>query len=552
MDEQRMQAYIELIQALLSCPNGGEEAVLQQHPDLLDSGLVEVMGAVAQQFNQQGKAQEAAWLENMAMQLAQAIRLAARETSAAEQPSEQAAPDAQRTQAYVQVVQELLSCPNGQEPEVLQRHQSLVDAGLVQVMGQVAAVLRQQGQEDNANWLEQMAAQLAQMMGQGEASEAEPAMPGGLQAILQELSQPPRDVRGMGRRVQLCRQALELVSQQSNAPLWGALQFELGNRLYQNPLEDRAQNIEDAIAAYTLALQVRTRENFPQDWAATQNNLANAYKDRIREDRAQNLEKAISAYSQALEVYIPDAHPNNCRGTARLLANLYADQSRWSEAQTTYRTALTAAEILYQAALSKGSQEAELSATHDLYRRAAYAYAQAGDLQTAVATLEQGRARSLSETLQRDRADLEAIRQLNPDLVDRYQTAANAIRQLESTERRTSFDSNQPQYSAEDFRQQATQARQALQACLTEIRQIPGYETFLTLPTFADIAASLQPSQPLTYLLHTPNGSLALILHLPSPPGRGDVLSLSKEAGGEGITPIWLNDLTNKPYRKLS
>jgi len=267
------------------------------------------------------------------------------------------------------------------------------------------------------------------------------------------------------------------------------------------------------------------------------NNLANAYAQRVWGDQVQNIEAAIQSYAQSLEIYTPDAYPHDCCRTARLLANLYADQSRWDESKTTYANALTAAENLYQSALSKGSQEAELAATNGLYRRAAYAYAKAGDLPTAVATIEQGRARSLSETLQRNRADLEAVRQINPDLVERYQTAANTRSQLESTERRTSSDSNQPRYSGAEFRQQTTQARQALQACLIEIRQIPGYKTFLTLPTSQDVAKAVQPGQPLVYLLHTPNGSLALVLSQPSE--------------GITITPLWLNDLTDAKLVEL-
>jgi CHAT domain-containing protein len=339
---------------------------------------------------------------------------------------------------------------------------------------------------------------------------------------------------------------------------WAMTQNNLANAYSARIHGDRAQNIEDTIAACKRALQVYTREDFPEKWAGTQNNLASAYTNRIRGDRAANIEAAIAAYSQALEIYTPGAHPNDCRRTARLLANLYANQDCWPQAQTPYRTALDAAETLYQAALSKGSQEAELKETNDLYRRAAYAYAKVGDLETAIATIEQGRARSLSETLQRDRADLEAIRQINPELGDRYQTAANAIRLLESTERRTGLltersRSEQPRYSAEDFRNQATQARQALQDCLTEIRQIPGYESFLALPTFADIAATLQPGQPLIYLIPTPNGSLALAVSLPSPPGASGLGAEAppEDSGGSARGPrtgqdsaIWLNDFT--------
>ncbi|MFN5989193.1 MAG: hypothetical protein ACK47Q_07115, partial [Dolichospermum sp.] len=35
----------------------------------------------------------------------------------------------------------------------------------------------------------------------------------------------------------------------------------------------------------------------------TQNNLGNAYSNRIRGDKADNLENAIAAYNAALEVY---------------------------------------------------------------------------------------------------------------------------------------------------------------------------------------------------------------------------------------------------------
>jgi hypothetical protein len=43
----------------------------------------------------------------------------------------------------------------------------------------------------------------------------------------------------------------------------------------------------------------------------TQNNLANAYSDRIREDRAENIEKAIACYDLALEVYTRAAFPQD-------------------------------------------------------------------------------------------------------------------------------------------------------------------------------------------------------------------------------------------------
>ncbi|PZO21819.1 MAG: hypothetical protein DCF25_04550 [Leptolyngbya foveolarum] len=322
------------------------------------------------------------------------------------------------------------------------------------------------------------------------------------------------------------KQSMEVRTHQAMPFDWAKSMNSLAVAYSNRVHGDKAENIEAAIETFEQLLKVRTRQAMPVEWANSMSNLAFAYLERIQGNPFENVETAISIYSQSLEILTPEDHPSDCRRTARILAIVYADTSRWFKAQETYERTLIASEILYQAALFKSSQEVELSETHDLYRRAAYAYAKVGNLTAAIATLEQGRARGLSETLQRDRTDLETIRQINPDLAERYQTAANAINQLESTERRITTDSQSPAYSEEDFRQQAAQARQSLKDCLTEIRQIPEYENFLSLPTFEDVAATVQPDHPLVYLLSIPNGSLALILTT------------------AGISELWLNDLT--------
>ncbi len=74
-------------------------------------------------------------------------------------------------------------------------------------------------------------------------------------------------------------------------------QNNLGNAYRSRIRGERADNLEKAIAAYNLSLEVYTRDAFPEDWAMTQNNLGTAYSDRIRGERADNLEKAIAAYN---------------------------------------------------------------------------------------------------------------------------------------------------------------------------------------------------------------------------------------------------------------
>ncbi|MEH2000141.1 MAG: tetratricopeptide repeat protein [Nostoc sp.] len=83
---------------------------------------------------------------------------------------------------------------------------------------------------------------------------------------------------------------------------WATTQNNLANAYMERIKGDKAENIENAIAAYTAALTVYTPSAFPQQWALTQNNLANAYRERIKGDRAENIENAIAHSSQSLEL----------------------------------------------------------------------------------------------------------------------------------------------------------------------------------------------------------------------------------------------------------
>ncbi len=60
MDEQRLNAYIQLIQAILGCPSGEEMDILQANPELVDAGLVQVMRALDE---------NAGWLWNFAQDI---------------------------------------------------------------------------------------------------------------------------------------------------------------------------------------------------------------------------------------------------------------------------------------------------------------------------------------------------------------------------------------------------------------------------------------------------------------------------------------------------
>jgi hypothetical protein len=55
--------------------------------------------------------------------------------------------------AYLNLINALLNCPSGEEPQILNANQDLVDAGLLQAMAQVAEFLEKRGDRNAANFL---------------------------------------------------------------------------------------------------------------------------------------------------------------------------------------------------------------------------------------------------------------------------------------------------------------------------------------------------------------------------------------------------------------
>ena len=70
-----------------------------------------------------------------------------------------------RRESYINLINGLLSCPSGEEPQILKANPDLVDAGLVQTMVQVAEVLEEKGDRNAANFLIDVARHLAEVLG---------------------------------------------------------------------------------------------------------------------------------------------------------------------------------------------------------------------------------------------------------------------------------------------------------------------------------------------------------------------------------------------------
>jgi len=68
--------------------------------------------------------------------------------------------------AYYRLIDELLQCPSGSEPEVLAQHPDLLNPQLVQTMLQVAAMMAHNNQQEPSQFLVFIARKLAENLRQ--------------------------------------------------------------------------------------------------------------------------------------------------------------------------------------------------------------------------------------------------------------------------------------------------------------------------------------------------------------------------------------------------
>ncbi|CCH95331.1 Genome sequencing data, contig C319 [Microcystis aeruginosa PCC 9432] len=67
-------------------------------------------------------------------------------------------------QAYVNLIEQLLTCADGEEPNILQANQELIDPEFLQVMETYATWLEEQGNNNPVTWLLYIAQQLGQFL----------------------------------------------------------------------------------------------------------------------------------------------------------------------------------------------------------------------------------------------------------------------------------------------------------------------------------------------------------------------------------------------------
>lgn len=243
----------------------------------------------------------------------------------------------QSISSYVGLVQSLLVCPSGNENQILQANQNLIDHKLVQVMKQIAKTKENMG-DLNAQWLQNLATMLETNLEYASQPVYREIYRNFLMQILQVIS----DNEGKPEAVySLLEYNQDKLNQNFITVLrtWPGENFQkmepqlaenialdivnLSNLILQFPFGNQSNNVEIAIAGYENALQVLSRQQFPITWAAIQNNLGTSYHKRTVGNPKENIEWAIACYYQALQFRTYSALPESWASTQNNLGNAY-------------------------------------------------------------------------------------------------------------------------------------------------------------------------------------------------------------------------------------
>ena len=300
MDEQRIQAYLNLIDQLLTRPNSEEAEILNANSNLVDAELLREMERAAEQLIANRNQNAANFLRSLSSQ-----RVEARGISETSTPAGSPSPNYQ--QFWIEVLLATADSKGNREViyPLLQANPDKLDNNSIAVLQNWAELTFSQVDSSTAKDIANVIIYFSNRIQE---------FPLGSKATNLEISIAGYEI------------SLTVLTRDSHPENWALIQNNLGTAYLYRISGDKADNLERAIAAYQNALQVRTKEALPIDWAMTQNNLGNAYWDRISGDGAENLERAIAAYQKALQVYTREALPIQWATTQNNLGIAYSNR----------------------------------------------------------------------------------------------------------------------------------------------------------------------------------------------------------------------------------
>jgi hypothetical protein len=236
------------------------------------------------------------------------------------------------------------------------------------------------------------------------------------------------DPDDLGQALTYWREAIGLLPPSSLLLTTGLNSLALG-LIEQFKLSGNTADLREAIPAFQKVIAFTPQE--APDLPGLLNNLANGLLARYEANGDEDdLTEAISAVRAALA--LPQLGALAALKIARSWGRNAASRGAWAEAAELYGPGLKATRKLFETQVGREHKEIWLRDASGLPGEAAYVFARTGTLYDAVAALEQGRARLLSEVMERNEADLEEIVALGrSELRDRFREAARQLSELE-------------------------------------------------------------------------------------------------------------------------
>jgi tetratricopeptide (TPR) repeat protein len=214
--------------------------------------------------------------------------------------------------------------------------------------------------------------------------------------------------------------------------------FQYGNRLNnlgggylrRYLITGRLKHLDEAIATFEAALAATAADSPGHAWRTT--NLANALELRHERRRdPRDLERASTLLRDSTFRNL-DVNVVIALRTAISWGDRVAERLDWPRAAEAYVLGIEASERLFRAQGMRGHKETWLRETGQLFPNAAYALLRTGDPAAAVQAFDLGRARLLSEVIERDRTAVDRLAELGHEsLRDRFVAAAARVLELE-------------------------------------------------------------------------------------------------------------------------
>ena len=205
-----------------------------------------------------------------------------------------------RTQAYRNLIKSLLSCPSGEEPEILNTKLDLVDVFFLDAITEVSMRLNNQDHQDYITRLQNVINPLVINFLKPNLKsyiDFQMALP---ETFINSQNNPNIVHKFLLNNLNLLDEVLAIIMRNS---VINVRKFDPQTRMYfahlnstfsgwmiDFTLGNRANNLEIAMAGYKVAITALDRQIFPHDWANALYNLGNAYRNRIIGDKSENLD----------------------------------------------------------------------------------------------------------------------------------------------------------------------------------------------------------------------------------------------------------------------